>query len=86
MRIPGSQTVTAGARSCRRVTTTSHPRTSSIASCEAAANRANASWITSSPGNYFTLGTVVRLLGSQGFRKLTTLTANRLFSSLRQHG
>jgi hypothetical protein len=38
------------------------------------------------PGDYFTLGTMVRLLGSQGARKLTTVTANHLFPGLRQHG
>jgi 2-polyprenyl-6-methoxyphenol hydroxylase-like FAD-dependent oxidoreductase len=36
------------------------------------------------PGDYFTLGTVVRILGSRGIRKLTTATANHLFSGLRQ--
>jgi 2-polyprenyl-6-methoxyphenol hydroxylase-like FAD-dependent oxidoreductase len=36
------------------------------------------------PGDYFTLGTVVRLLSSQGVRKFTTVTANHLFSGLRQ--
>src|SRR5215467_2288479 len=36
------------------------------------------------PGDYFTPGTVMRLLSSQGVRKLTTVTANRLFSGLRQ--
>jgi 2-polyprenyl-6-methoxyphenol hydroxylase-like FAD-dependent oxidoreductase len=38
------------------------------------------------PGDYFTLGTMVRLLGSQGVRKLATVTANHLPSGLRQHG
>jgi 2-polyprenyl-6-methoxyphenol hydroxylase-like FAD-dependent oxidoreductase len=38
------------------------------------------------PGDYFTPATLVRVLGSQGVRKLTTATANRLFSGLRQHG
>src|SRR5260370_25512765 len=36
------------------------------------------------PEDYFTLGTVVRILGSQGIRTLTTATANHLFSGLRQ--
>jgi 2-polyprenyl-6-methoxyphenol hydroxylase-like FAD-dependent oxidoreductase len=36
------------------------------------------------PEDYFTLGTAVRILGSQGVRKLTTATADHLFSGLRQ--
>src|SRR5690348_3969233 len=36
------------------------------------------------PGDYFTPGTVVRLLSSQGVRKLTRVTANHLFSGQRQ--
>src|SRR5215831_12525132 len=36
------------------------------------------------PEEYFTLGTVVRILGSRGIRKLTTATAGHLFSGLRQ--
>ncbi len=36
------------------------------------------------PEDYFALGRVVRILGSRGIRKLTTATANRLFSGLRQ--
>lgn len=36
------------------------------------------------PEDYFTLGTVVRILGSQGIRKLTTATANHLSSGPRQ--
>jgi 2-polyprenyl-6-methoxyphenol hydroxylase-like FAD-dependent oxidoreductase len=36
------------------------------------------------PSDYFTLGTVVRLLSSQAVRKFTTVTANHQFSGLRQ--
>lgn len=36
------------------------------------------------PQNYFTLGTVVRLLGPRAIRRLTTATANHLFAGLRQ--
>jgi hypothetical protein len=36
------------------------------------------------PEDYFTLSTVVRILGLQGVRKLTTVTANHLLSGLRQ--
>jgi len=36
------------------------------------------------PEDYFTPGTVVRILGSRGIRKLTAATANHLFSGLRQ--
>jgi 2-polyprenyl-6-methoxyphenol hydroxylase-like FAD-dependent oxidoreductase len=35
------------------------------------------------PEDYFTLGTVVRILGSRGIRKLTAATANHLFCGLR---
>jgi len=37
------------------------------------------------PEDYFALGTVVRILGSRGIRKLTTATTNQLFSGPRQH-
>ena len=36
------------------------------------------------PEDYFTLGTVVRLLGAQGIRKLTTATTHHLLSGPRQ--
>jgi hypothetical protein len=36
------------------------------------------------PEQYFTLRSVVRILGSRGIRKLTTATANQLSSGLRQ--
>ena len=36
------------------------------------------------PEDYFTLGTVVRILGSRGIRQLTAATANQLFWVLRQ--
>jgi hypothetical protein len=36
------------------------------------------------PEDYFTLGTAVRLLGSQGIRKLTTATTHHLWSGPRQ--
>jgi len=35
------------------------------------------------PGDYFTLGTVMRILGSRGIRKITTATAGRVFSGVR---
>jgi len=35
------------------------------------------------PEDYFTLGTVMRILGSRGIRKLTTATAGRVFSGVR---
>jgi len=38
------------------------------------------------PQNYFTLRTMVRVLGSRGTRKITAPTANHLFSRLRQRG
>jgi 2-polyprenyl-6-methoxyphenol hydroxylase-like FAD-dependent oxidoreductase len=38
------------------------------------------------PEEYFTLGTVVRILGSRGTRKLTAVTAGPVFSGLRQRG
>ena len=36
------------------------------------------------PEDYFTLGTVARVLGSRGIRKLTTAAANQLFSGQRR--
>jgi len=36
------------------------------------------------PEDYFTLRSVVRILGSRGIRKLTTVTANQLSSGLRR--
>jgi hypothetical protein len=38
------------------------------------------------PEDYFTFGTVVRILGSRGIRKLRTPAANHLVSGLRRRG